>query len=95
MAEFRDTAEVRRAHRTELNPLSFLKRSEFVYPDKVAVAHEDRRYTYRELGERVRRLASALRDAGLQKGDRVAFIAPTFRRCSRLTMACRPQGVCW
>jgi len=76
MAEFRDIAEVRRAHRTELNPLSFLKRSEFVYPDKVAVVHEDRRYTYRELGERVRRLASALRDAGLQKGDRVAFIAP-------------------
>ena len=31
---------------------------------------------YREMGERVRRLASALRGAGLEKGDRVAFIAP-------------------
>ena len=71
-----DASEVRQAHRSELNPLSFLQRSESVYPDKVAVVHEERRYTYRELGERVRRLASALRDAGLKKGDRVAFIAP-------------------
>jgi fatty-acyl-CoA synthase len=71
-----DDSGVRRAHRSELNPLSFLLRSEFVYPDKVAVVHEDRRYTYREMGERVRRLASALRAAGLEKGDRVAFIAP-------------------
>ena len=44
------------AHRSELSPLSFLARSEFVYPDKVAVVHEDRRYTYREFGERVRRI---------------------------------------
>jgi acyl-CoA synthetase (AMP-forming)/AMP-acid ligase II len=44
--------------------------------DKVAVVHEDRRYTYREFGERVNRLASALRAAGLRKGDRVAFICP-------------------
>jgi fatty-acyl-CoA synthase len=71
-----DPVEVRRAHRTELSPLTFLDRSVLVYPDKVAVVHEDRRYTYREFGERVNRLASALRAAGLQKGDRVAFICP-------------------
>ncbi|MBV8941233.1 MAG: AMP-binding protein [Solirubrobacterales bacterium] len=76
MTEITDALDVRRAHRTELSPLSFLERSEFVYPDKVAVVHEDRRYTYREMGERVRRLASALLGAGLERGDRVAFIAP-------------------
>jgi fatty-acyl-CoA synthase len=76
MTEITDASYVRRAHRNELSPLSFLDRSEFVYPHKVAVVHEDRRYTYREMGERVRRLASALRGAGLKKGDRVAFIAP-------------------
>jgi fatty-acyl-CoA synthase len=65
-----------RANRTELTPLSFLERSVLVYPDRVAVVHEDRRYTYRELGARVNRLASALRRAGLEKGDRVAFICP-------------------
>ena len=76
MSDISDAPEVRRAHRSELNPVSFLLRSEFVYPDKVAVVHGKRRYTYREMGERVRRLASGLRDAGLEKGDRVAFIAP-------------------
>jgi fatty-acyl-CoA synthase len=65
-----------RANRAELTPLSFLERSAFVYPDRVAVVHDDRRYTYRELGARVNRLASALRRAGLQRGDRVAFICP-------------------
>jgi len=72
----RDTTDVERAHRTELSPLRFLERSVLVYPDKVAVAAEGRRYTYREFGERVNRLASALRAAGLRKGDRVAFLCP-------------------
>jgi fatty-acyl-CoA synthase len=76
VSEISDAPEVRQAHRSELDPLSFLWRSESVYPKKVAVVHDDRRYTYAEMGERVRRLASALRDAGLEKGDRVAFIAP-------------------
>jgi fatty-acyl-CoA synthase len=65
-----------RANRTELSPVRFLERSVLVYPDRTAVVHEDRRYTYRELGERVNRLASALRRAGLRRGDRVAYVCP-------------------
>src|ERR1700748_194621 len=64
------------ANRTELSPLSFLERSALVYPNRVAVVHGDRRYTYCEFRNRANRLASALRQAGLQKGDRVAFICP-------------------
>jgi fatty-acyl-CoA synthase len=67
---------VRRAHRQELTPLSFLERSVLVFPNRIAVSHEDRRYTYRELGERVNRLASALQRAGLERGDRVAYVCP-------------------
>ena len=65
-----------KAYRTELTPVSFLRRSAYVFPEKVAVVHGERHYTYRELEERVNRLASRLRDSGLQKGDRVAFLAP-------------------
>jgi len=65
-----------KAYRTELSPLSFLRRSSRVFPDKVAVVHGERRTTYREFEERVGRLASALRAAGIEPGDRVAFIAP-------------------
>ena len=90
MAKSSDAAEVWRAHRSELSPLRFLERSVLVYPGKVAVVHEDRRYTYREFGERVNRLASALRAAGLRKGDRVAFICPNIP-AKPFPKVCRPQ----
>ncbi len=60
--------------RSELNPVDFLYRAAYLYPDKVAVVHGQRRYSYRELAERSWRLASALRSAGLAKGDRVATL---------------------
>jgi fatty-acyl-CoA synthase len=60
--------------RSELNPVDFLHRAAYLYPDKVAVVHGQRRYGYRELAERSWRLASALRSAGLAKGDRVAAL---------------------
>jgi len=65
-----------RPYRTELTPLSFLRRSALVFPDKVAIVHGERRTTYREFGERADRLASALRAAGVAPGDRVAYLAP-------------------
>ena len=63
-----------KVYRTELTPVSFLKRSAYVFPDKTAVVHGDRRYTYKEFEERVNRLASRLKESDLQKGDRVAFL---------------------
>ena len=66
----------RKTYRTELTPVSFLKRSAYVFPEKTAVVHGRRRYSYRQLEERVNRLASALRRAGLERHDRVAFLCP-------------------
>src|SRR6201986_210625 len=60
--------------RSELNPVDFLHRAAYMYPDKVAVVHGKRRYSYRELAERSWRLANALRSAGLAKGERVATL---------------------
>src|SRR5215472_17482068 len=60
--------------RSELNPVDFLHRAAYMYPDNVAVVHGKRRYSYRELAERSWRLANALRSAGLAKGDRVATL---------------------
>ncbi len=61
---------------TELTPLSFLERSAEVHPDTVAVVYGPDRWTYRELAERVRELATALRTAGVGPGDRVAYLLP-------------------
>lgn len=62
--------------RTNFTPVSFLRRSACIYPDKTAVVHGDRRYSYRQFEERVNRLAARLRTDGLQKHDRVAFLCP-------------------
>ncbi|MBR7674513.1 acyl-CoA synthetase [Streptomyces daliensis] len=45
-------------------------------PDRIAVVHEERTWTYRELHERVLRLAHALRALGTGHGDRVAYLGP-------------------
>ena len=66
----------RSVYRTELSPVSFLERSASVFPEKPAVVHGARRYTYRQFHERVNRLASALRGAGMARHDRVAFLCP-------------------
>jgi len=65
-----------KVYRTELTPMSFLERSASVFPEKTAIVHGDRHYTYRECAGRVYRLASHLRESGLQKHDRVAFLCP-------------------
>src|SRR5947209_1859833 len=65
-----------KVYRTELTPVSFLRRSAYMFPDKTAVVYGERRYTYQEFEERVDRLASHLRGSDLDKGDRVAFLCP-------------------
>lgn len=59
-----------------LTPLWFVERSGFVFRDKTAVIYGERRMSYGEFASRVNRLASALRTAGLRKGERVAFLCP-------------------
>ena len=59
-----------------LTPLSFLKRTAAVYPDRIAVTHGERRFTWRETERRCRSLASALSRHGIGKGDTVAVFAP-------------------
>jgi fatty-acyl-CoA synthase len=65
-----------KVYRSELTPVRFLQRSAYMFPEKTAVIHGERRYSYRELEERANRLASRLEAAGLEKGDRVAFLCP-------------------
>src|SRR5215208_4324941 len=64
------------ANRVELTPLSFLERAAWAFGERPALVHGAERRTYRELRARVHRLATALRAAGVQPGDRVAVLAP-------------------
>lgn len=63
--------------RSELSPLSFLKRSSDLYSDSLAVqsADDGRVFTYSELKKRALMLGTALRNHGVLQGDRVALFS--------------------
>jgi fatty-acyl-CoA synthase len=64
------------ANYAPLTPLSFLAWAARVYPDKPAVIHGERVFTYAEFAGRCRRLGSALARRGIGRGDTVAIMAP-------------------
>jgi 3-(methylthio)propionyl---CoA ligase len=57
-----------------LTPLQFLERSASVYPEHVAIIHGKLRRNYRDFYARARRLASALQQRGIKKGDTVSVV---------------------
>ncbi|KAF9089606.1 hypothetical protein BGX29_011979 [Mortierella sp. GBA35] len=65
------------ANYSELNPVHFLARSATIYPNKTAVIHSERRYTYQQLNRRAVALTYALKaELAIRRGDVVAIIAP-------------------
>jgi fatty-acyl-CoA synthase len=73
-----------RAMNIPLTPLRFLRYAEQQYPRRTAVVCNHESFTYAQFAERARRLAGALRQAGVQRGDRVAFLSAN---CHRLLEA--------
>ena len=61
---------------TPLTPVDFLRRARKLYGDAEAVVDGDTRLTYAQFADRIDRWASALTTLGVEKGDRVAYIAP-------------------
>jgi acyl-CoA synthetase (AMP-forming)/AMP-acid ligase II len=62
-------------------------------PEKEALVFNDKRYTYSELDERVNRLANGLKNLGVCRNDRVAFM---FQNCTEIIecyFACAKLGV--
>ncbi len=64
------------ANFVSLTPMTFLARAAAVHPNRVAIVHGALRQTWRETGERCRRLASALQRRGIGRGDTVAALMP-------------------
>jgi fatty-acyl-CoA synthase len=57
-----------------LTPATFLDRAAAVFADRTAIVDGERRFTYREMSGRCRRLAGALAAQGVRRGDRVAAL---------------------
>ena len=81
-----------KVYRTELTPVSFLERSASVFPEKTAIVHGDRHYTYREFAGRVYRLASHLRESGLRKARPGCFSVPQHAGPARAHFAVPAAG---
>ena len=60
----------------KISVYKFLEDSETNYPDNVAIVYLNEETTYKELKLKVDKLATALADLGVKKGDRVATILP-------------------
>jgi fatty-acyl-CoA synthase len=67
-----------------LTPIRFSRHAEQHYPDHTAVVCGDKRFTYEQFAVRVSRLAGALRECGVEPGERVAFLS---LNCHRLLEA--------
>ena len=67
-----------------LTPIRFLRYAREQFPHKVGVICGEQRFTYAQFAERAARLAGALRTAGAQPGDRIAFLSTN---CHRLLEA--------
>ena len=62
------------ANYAPLTPLSLVARTAYTWPQRIAVVHGPRRYTWSETYARSRRLASALAHRGIGMGDTVAVM---------------------
>jgi fatty-acyl-CoA synthase len=63
--------------KVEMLTTDFLDRAVDLYEDIVGViAHDGTEYTYGEFAERVNQVSHALREMGIEQGDRVALLSP-------------------
>jgi len=62
----------------------YMKKTTTQYPDLVALVFFGNEITYREMQENIDRIAGALADMGVQKGDRVALMLPN---CPQIIIA--------
>ena len=83
------------ANYVPLSPLSFLRRTASVYPNRLSVIHGDIRRTWAETLAAAAGSASALAARGIGAGDTVAVMAPNMPpNCSRRISACRWPAPC-
>ncbi len=64
------------ANYVPLSPLGFLDRNARIFPDRISVIHEEKRFTWRETARRCHQLASVLTGLGIRHGDTVSILCP-------------------
>ncbi len=75
-----------------MNTTDFLSIATAICPDRVAIVFEQKRYTFSQLNERANRLANALLNLGVKKGDRVAILQVNCNQCVEAYFATAKLG---
>ncbi len=75
-----------------MNTTDFLSISTAICPDRTAIIFEGKRYTFSQLNDRVNRLANALSNLGVNKGDRVAILQVNCNQCVETYFAVAKLG---
>lgn len=76
---------------------TILEKNAVFYPNKIAVVDVDRKekYTYKEFNERTNRIANAMLELGLKKGDKVAALFYNSPQMLETFWACNKVGMVW
>ncbi len=80
------------ANYVPLSPVSFLARAEVLHGHRTAVIYGDLRRTWRDMGARVRAIASGLSRLGIGKGDTVSVLSPNIPELFELHFALPLSG---
>lgn len=80
------------ANYVPLTPISFLERAAKAYGDRSSIVYGSVKYTWGETHERCLRLASALTQLGISRGDVVATLAPNVPAMCELHFAVPMAG---
>src|SRR4051794_13121254 len=72
----------------------FLSHNATLYPDRTALVFEDRSLTFAQLDERSSRLANALAERGVKRGDNVALLMYNCLEVVESWFGCQKLGAC-
>ncbi len=75
MSHYDTNLDKNEANYVPLSPLTFLERTQDIYPNYEALVYESRSYTWKEVYKRCVKFASALDKIGIKTGDTVSIMA--------------------
>jgi fatty-acyl-CoA synthase len=92
MTKYEEGLARREANHVPLSPLTFLRRTAAVYPDRPSIRYAGREWKWGETYERCVRLADALRKRGIGPGDTVSVLCPNTPAAAELAFAVPMSG---
>ncbi len=75
-----------------MNVGTYVARAAESYPDKIAQVFGDKKFTYREMNQRVNSLAASFRSVGIKKGDRIGILQKNSHCFLETLFACFKLG---